>query len=105
VLGLVVDLNSVRHGLADVALDFDKVFAAIKTISTIGVTRELEVNLLTYCTLHLLTCDEYSVRDYALHALSNMIPKLDLKVFKVCEQQLVSYIRNSDDEMVLKSIL
>ena len=57
-------------------------FAAIKSIRSIEVAGELEVNLLTYCTMHLVTCDEYSVRDYTLHALGILIPKLPLKVFK-----------------------
>jgi hypothetical protein len=56
--------------LADIALDYDKVFAAIQIISTQEMTLgELDVNILTYCSLHLLRCDEFSVRDYTLHAL------------------------------------
>jgi hypothetical protein len=56
------------------------------------VDSEREVNLLTYCVMHLLTCDEYSVRDYTLHALSKLVPKLSQKVFKNCERQLISYV-------------
>ena len=105
VLGLAADLNSIKHGLADVALDFDKVFAAIQDISQLEAINSLEANLLTYCTMHLLCCEEYSVRDYTLHALGKLLPRLDLSVFKLCEKQLISYVRGTTEEMVLKTIL
>lgn len=91
--------------MADIALDFDKVFAAIQEISKMELTDELETSLLTYCTIHLLTCDEFSVRDYTLHALSKLVPSLGPKVFNLCEKQLINFIRNSQDEMILKSVL
>jgi len=73
--------------LADIALDYDKVFAAIQIISTQEMTLgELDVNILTYCSLHLLRCDEFSVRDYTLHALQKLIPQLSAFTFKQCEQ-------------------
>lgn len=86
-------------------MDFDKVFAAIQEISQLEAINSVEANLLTYCTMHLLCCEEYSVRDYTLHALGKLVPRLDLTVFKLCEKQLVSYIRGTSDEMVLKAIL
>lgn len=105
VLDLAVDLNSVKHGLADIALDFDKVFGAMQAISGLEVTKSTEISLLTYCSLHLVTCDEYSVRDYTLHALAKLIPRLSIRAFGHCERQLISYIRQTQDEMVLKSIM
>ena len=104
-LNLVADLNAIKQGLADAALDFDKVFAALQQISQIKSETELEVNLLTYSTMHLLTCDEYSVRDYTLHALKKLVPKLSVKTFSLCEKQIINYVRITSDEMVLKSIL
>ena len=63
------------------------------------------MNLLIYSTIHLLRCEEYSVRDYTLHALSKLVPKLELVVFVLCEKQLINYVRNTSDEMILKTIL
>jgi hypothetical protein len=39
--------------------------------------------------MHLLRCEEYSVRDYMLHALGKLVPRLELAVFILCEKQLI----------------
>jgi hypothetical protein len=66
---------------------------------------ELDVNLLTYCILHLLKCEEYSVRDFTLHALAKLLPRLDHIAFKACEKLLINSIKTIRDEMILKSLL
>ena len=45
----------------------------------------LEVNSLTYNIVYLLKNEEFSVRDYAQHAFTHILPSLDEKVFRLCE--------------------
>jgi len=76
VLEIVVDLNAVKTGLADIDLDFDKVLGAIQKVTKDTNLKEmssLEINLLTYSILFLLTNQEFSVRDYAEHAFGILV--------------------------------
>ena len=65
----------------------------------------LEVNVITYNILHLMKNEEFSVRDYASHAFAHILPILDLKVFRLCELQIINYIKQIHDELILKTIL
>ena len=67
--------------------------------------RPLEVNALTYNLLHLLKSEEFSVRDYALHAFGLLLPLLDENVFRLCELHIINCTKLVHDELVLKSIL
>ena len=108
-LSWIKDMNCIKKGLADAPLDFDKVLSAIKNVTEIGQAKEplkpLEVNALTYNILHLLKSEEFSVRDYASHALAHLLPLLDEKVFRLCELQIIDYTKLIHDELILKSIL
>ena len=78
---------ALKKGMADVPLDYDKVLLAIKKITEIDIMDEeniskLELNALTYVIVHLLKSDEFSVRDFAHHAFSHLLPALDAKVFR-----------------------
>ena len=67
--------------------------------------KPLEINALTYSILHLLKNDEFSVRDYAQHAFGHLLPLLDAKVLRLCEQHLINCVKLIHDELVLKSVL
>ena len=109
-LQMIKDMCSLKKGMADVPLDYDKVLSAIKKITELNLTDEklvtrLEINAFTYLIVHLLKNDEFSVRDFAQHAFSHILPALDAKVFRQCEVQIISYIKQNNDELVLKTVL
>ena len=109
-LQMIKDMCSLKKGMADVPLDYDKVLNAIKKITELDFTNEqhvkrLETNAFTYLIVHLLKNEEFSVRDYAQHAFSHILPALDAKVFRQCEIQIISYIKQNNDELVLKTVL
>ena len=86
-LECIRDMCALKKGMADVPLDYDKVLLAIKKITEIDIMDQekiskSELNALTYVIVHLLKSDEFSVRDFAQHAFSHLLPALDAKVFR-----------------------
>ena len=77
----LVQLNSIKKGVADVDYDYEKVLAGIKQVSERKGLSE-EQNVLLFSILALLTHQEYSVREYSLHAVSQLVPQLDERLFK-----------------------
>ncbi len=61
--------------------------------------------MLYYCTLSLLNHQEYSVRDYALHAVSKLLPHTDERLFKLSETFLFQNLKIARDEMIMRSYL
>ena len=49
----------------------------------------LDLNMLVYNILYLIVHEEYSVREYAEHALSHLLPIMTEKLIKFIESQLV----------------
>lgn len=107
VLMIVVNLNTVKRGTADIDFDLDKLLNAIKQITKIDQTQllPLDLNLLVYGILYLLANEEFSVREYAEHALTYLLPSLSETLFKLVERHLVQFIRSIRDEMVMKTVL
>lgn len=58
-----------------------------------------------YCTLSLLSHQEYSVRDYALHAVSKLLPYTDERLFKLSETFLFQNLKIARDEMIMRNYL
>ena len=72
VLSAIQNMNTVKKGMADLTLDYDKVLAALQSVNTIasdGLTAP-ESSALIFNALNLLRSEEYAVRDYALHSVS-----------------------------------
>jgi len=63
------------------------------------------LNLLSYCIVSLLSHTEYSVREYSLHALSDLLPIMDERLFKKVEGYLFSQLKAVRDEMIISTIL
>ena len=63
------------------------------------------MNLLSYCIVSLLSHTEYSVREYALHALTVSLPKMDERLFKKVEGYLVQQLKSVRDEMTMRTLL
>jgi hypothetical protein len=55
--------------------------------------------------LALLLHQEFSVREYSLHALTKMLPSFDEKLFKKTESFLIQNLKQIKDEMTMKTIL
>jgi len=91
ILIILVNLNTVKRGTADIDLDLDKLLNAIKQITKIDQTQllPLDLNLLVYGILYLLANEEFSVREYAEHALAYLLPSLSETLFKLVERHLV----------------
>ena len=106
-LQIVVDLNTVKKGFADIDYDFDKVLGGIKAVTELSQDQRESgnLNLICFCILSLLTHTEYSVREYALHALTVLLPSLDEKLFKKAEGFLLQQLKVTRDEMVMRGIL
>lgn len=103
----MVDLNTIKKGLADIDYDFDKVLGGIKAVTELNQEQRESgnLNLLCFCILSLLIHTEYSVREYALHALSVLLPSMDEKLFKKAEGFLLQQLKVIRDEMVMRSVL
>jgi len=83
-------MNKLKKGVADQSLDYDKVLAALD-----GVAKLVESGLnapetcaLLYNALNLLKCEEYAVRDYALHAVGKLIENVPARSILGCEKWL-----------------
>ena len=107
ILMIVVNLNTVKKGTADIDFDLDKVLNAIKHITKYDSSTmlALDLNLLVYGVLYLLANEEFSVREYSEHALAHLLPNLSEALVKLVERQLVQYIRSIRDEMIMKTVL
>jgi hypothetical protein len=107
VMRIVVDLNTVKKGLADIDYDFEKVLGGIKSVIDLSPEqrKSSDLNLLLYCILSLLVHIEYSVREYALHAMNILLPSLDEKLFKTSESFLLQQLKVTRDEMVMRGVL
>ena len=64
---VVVKLNTLKKGMADVDYDYEKILQGIAQAQELRIEEEQLV--LVFCVLSLVTHQEYSVREYALHAL------------------------------------
>ena len=64
---VVVKLNTLKKGMADVDYDYEKILQGIAQAQELRIEEEQLV--LVFCVLSLVTHKEYSVREYALHAL------------------------------------
>lgn len=91
ILMIVVNLNTVKKGTADIDFDLDKLLNAIKQITKFETSHmlPLDLNLLVYGVLYLLANEEFSVREYAEHALAHLMPNLGETLIKLVERQLV----------------
>ena len=71
----IQDMNTLKKGVVDFSLDFDKVLAALDSITRLSNSglNQVETCALFFNALNLLKCDEYAVRDYALHAVGKLI--------------------------------
>ena len=55
--------------------------------------------------LNLIKCEEYAVRDYALHAAGKLIDIVPAKTLLSCEKWLFTQMKINTSELVLKSLL
>jgi len=63
----IKDMNSIKKGMADLRLDFDKVLGALERVNQFveeGLNTT-EMSALLFNMLSLVRNDEFSVRDYA----------------------------------------
>jgi hypothetical protein len=104
---ILVDLNTVKKGFADIDYDYEKVLGGIKSINELYEIQAFNANItvLLYCILALLLHQEFSVREYSLHALTKMLPSFDEKLFKKTESFLIQNLKQIKDEMTMKTIL
>jgi hypothetical protein len=65
---VLVKLNTIRKGFADVDYDFELILEGVQAVSQM---KEINPALL-YCTLALTRHQEYSVRESALHAFAQL---------------------------------
>lgn len=72
ITSILVDMNTVKKGQADVDYDFDKVLNGIQKIKE----AQGDKNVLIFCLLSLMQHSEYSVREYALHAWTLLLPEM-----------------------------
>lgn len=107
VLSAIHNMNTVKKGMADLTLDYDKVLAALQSANTIasdGLTAP-ESSALIFNALNLLRSEEYAVRDYALHSVGKLVSLIPNEGFLSCEKWLLSQLKVNQNELVLKSIL
>lgn len=118
-LALISELNKVRRGIADMELDCDRSIRTIQDFIQEGPTKIknrtmtcLEISAITYSIIYLCKHEEYSMREYAEHALNHIFSCLKTltedssSLVKLLEQQLVGvYLLTVNDEMILKTVL
>lgn len=78
-LKLIVEMTKLKRGVADMELDCDNAIKAIKRFieqETKELFSLLELSALTYCIVYLCQNEEFSVREYAEHALGFVLKKL-----------------------------
>jgi hypothetical protein len=114
VLELIGNLNKLKKGVADLELDYDSAIGAIQKL--VGLSPEslnfLELQSITYNVLYLLKNNEFSMRDYSVHAFTNILAALNLRLDHPSAKNLIALIERQllidlkiQDEMILKSIL
>jgi hypothetical protein len=76
----------VKKGTADIDFDLDKVLNAIKHITKLQILQHLDQKLVLYGVMFLLIHSEFSVREYAQHAITHLLPNLSEKLFNLVEK-------------------
>lgn len=116
-LDVVVELNRLKRGLADLEQDCDSAIRAIQTFvddATVNQYSVLEMSAVAYSITFLCQHEEYSMREYALHGLNRVLRylrecPLREEVNALAEQletQIVRvYLVTVKDELVLKTVL
>lgn len=76
VLDMVVELNRLKRGLADLEQDCDSAIKAIQAFiehATVGQYQVFEMSAVAYSVTYLCQHEEYSMREYALHGLNHIL--------------------------------
>jgi len=76
-LHIIKNLNKLKRGVADKELDSDNIILTIKQFIQPQTTEftSIDLSAIAYCILNLVADDEYSVREYAEHALTYLLEK------------------------------
>ena len=98
-------MNVMKKGVVDQSLDYDKVLAALDKVTHMTGINAAEICALLFNALNLIKCDEYAVRDYALHAVAQLVKIVPAKSLLVCETWLFTQIKINTNELVLRSLL
>jgi len=116
-LTLIRDLNKMKRGIADMEIDCDSSIQAIQDFiqgDRQSSMTSLEVSAVTCSVAYLCKHEEYSMREYAEHALNHIFGCLraqkedqgTLSLVRLLEGQFVEvYLVTVRDEMVLKTVL
>jgi hypothetical protein len=109
-LQMIVGMNKLKRGLADMELDIDQAIKAIQTFLENESYSLIEKFSITYCVVFLMQHEEYSMREYAHHGLNHVLKCMkgedSTKLVEQVETQIVKvYMTNVKDELVLKSVL
>ena len=80
-LSIIVKLNKLKRGLADLELDCDTTIQTLQVIldQNFDDRTLLEISALTYNILFLVNHDEFSVREYSLYAFKKVLDSLEQK--------------------------
>tara|TARA_B110000285_G_C15121263_1_gene617288 strand:- start:729 stop:1079 length:351 start_codon:yes stop_codon:yes gene_type:complete len=116
-LDLLVELNRLKRGLADLELDCEAAIRALQTFSedpSVSEKSLLEISAAAYCIAYLCQHEEYSMREHALLGLNRVLEYLRgagrskeaAGLVEQIETQLVRvYLATIKDELVLKTVL
>jgi len=114
-LEMIKKLNKLKRGLADLELDCDSCIVAIKDFLSVD-NQELgflDISGISYCIVYLCQHEEYSLREYAEHALNHLFKLLKTQnkqdqsaLVQLFENQIVGvFLHQVKDEMILKTVL
>ena len=75
VLEVIVNLNKLKRGAADLELDYDLIIKTIESLMSndLSTWNRLELQGVSYSILYLISSEEFSVRDYAAHFVKNVL--------------------------------
>ena len=99
-----------KKGVSDAVLDYEKVLSALERViqltkQTDETLSEMERSVLLFNVMTLLCTEEYSVRDYSLHAIGMLINQITPSIFMACEKWILTQLKLGTNELILKSIL
>ena len=116
-LDLLVELNRLKRGLADLELDCEAAIRAIQAFSedpSVDGKSMVEIGAATYSIVYLCQHEEYSMREHALLGLNRILGYLResgpsqgaASLVEQIETQFVRvYLATIKDELVLKTVL
>lgn len=113
VLEVIVNLNKLKRGAADLELDYDLIIKTIESLMSndLSTWNRLELQGVSYSILYLISSEEFSVRDYAAHFVKNVLLDNKLRennytqMIQLIEQMIKENLSKVKDEMILKTVL